>query len=242
MKIKHIRFEDLILYNDEDLLAINKPTGYSSLSERFEPDTGLLEMGRKLFPDLKLCHRLDKYTTGILLFAHHAEAYRNLSIQFQKREVQKIYKTVINEARHFDHLEVKAPLSPIIKGTVRIDYKDGKPALTLVHSEKIFRGHTYVRCQPLTGRSHQIRVHMAYLKCPIVGDLLYGGKNLYLSEFKRKYRLTGDQDEYPLNDNYLLHAESITCKHPTKNEDLTLSAPFPKNFRVILELLEKHDQ
>ena len=241
MKVKHINFEELILFQDDDLVAINKPIGYTSLEERYEPGSGLLEKAKKIFPDIKICHRLDKYTTGILLFAKNPESYRHVSMQFQNRQAKKVYKTLIKSARHFENQEVNAPLSPIVKGIVRIDYAHGKKATTVFHSEKIFKHHTYLSCMPITGRSHQIRVHLAYLKCPMVGDLLYGGENLYLSEFKKRYKLSGDQDEYPLNDNYMLHSECLSILHPRTESPISFTAPLPKNLRVSLDLLEKYD-
>jgi 23S rRNA pseudouridine955/2504/2580 synthase len=234
------KFQDLILHEDDHLLAINKPAGVASLAERNEPGTGLLEMGRRYFPDLSLCHRLDKFTTGVLLFAKTDDAYRNIAMQFEARTVQKEYRTLVRGAVQWQGLVVEAPLSANSKGVVRVDYMDGKECITVFNTVQAFKDYTLISAHPFTGRSHQIRVHLAHIGHPIVGDTLYGGAGLLLSEIKRRYKPTAEE-ELPINAGYVLHALSLRLAHPATDAELAIAAPLSENLQTCLTVLEKYD-
>lgn len=234
------KFRDIILYEDDELLAVNKPAGIASLEERNAPGTGMLEMARRDYESIKLCHRLDKFTTGVLLFAKSDESYRNVSMQFEDREIQKEYHTLIRGVVQWEGLVVEAPLSTNSKGIVRVDYLDGKDCITVFNTQKTFKDFTWVKAFPFTGRSHQIRVHLAHIACPIIGDTLYGGKGLFLSELKRGYKPT-QEEELPINAGYILHAFSLNLKHPTLNTPLHIEAPLSENLTTCLTVLEKYN-
>lgn len=233
------RFAANILVEDADLLVLAKPAGISTLAERTGNEPNLLDLGRAYCPTLQVCHRLDKQTTGALLFAKTPDAYRALTQQFEKRVVVKVYWALLNGHPPVgDGVAITAPLAVNPKGIVRADFKTGKPAETRFRLEATYPTVTLVAAKPITGRSHQIRVHAAFMGHPLVGDTLYGGTDLKLSDFKKGYK--GDRyDEAPLNHGFLLHATSLTFHHPATGAEMTAEAPLPDHFAAVLKVLAK---
>lgn len=235
----HFHLEEATLWEDDHLLAVNKPAGIATLSERANKETGLLEMVRGFLPEVQVCHRLDKPTTGALLFAKNNEAYRNLTRQFERREVTKIYLALVNGLPAFGTgVAVTAPISHGRNNVNKIDFKAGKAAETRFRMERAFPTVSLVAAKPITGRSHQIRLHAAYTGHPLVGDSLYGGTDLKLSDFKKGYK--GDPfDERPLNHGLLLHAHQLTFRHPVTENEILIEAPLAENFEACLKILER---
>lgn len=236
---KFIQFNDLILYEDDHILLINKPVDVASLDDKSKRNIN--HLAKKYHPDLTLCHRLDKMTSGILLLAKGVENHRALALQFQHRQVQKEYHTLVEGTHHFDAYQIDLPLAISANKRVSIDKQQGKPAQTVVHSETFFKHFTFLRCEPITGRMHQIRVHLSAMKCPIVGDQLYGGRDFYLSRIKQNYRHSSKKEEQPINHGYLLHAHRLAFTHPASEEPMEFTAPYPKYFEVTLKVLRKYD-
>lgn len=233
-------FKDLILFEDEDFIVINKPSGIASLEDRsFESSTNILEMARAYHAAAQLCHRLDKDTTGALAIAKNPEAYRLLSMQFEARTVRKTYHAVSDGIHDFKDKVVDIPILALAKGAVRIDRLKGKSAQTKVQTLKAYRFHTLVECQPLTGRMHQIRVHLSTIGAPIICDEQYGGKILFLSTIKRKYNLKKDTEELPLIKRIALHAFALQFVNKD-DKPIYVEAPYPKDFNVLVKQLEKN--
>ena len=138
----------------------------------------------------------------------------------------------------FNHELVDRNLLASNKGIAKVS-KDGKPAQTFFHTLKTYWAHTLVECRPITGRLHQIRVHLAYLKSPICGDTLYGGKALYLSSLKRRFNLKKDTEELPIMQRVSLHAFSIVFAGLDGNP-IKVDAPYPKDFQVLVQQLDKN--
>ena len=235
--MKKITFEDLILLENSDFMVINKPPYLSSLDDRHEAQN-ILDLAKTYREDAQLCHRLDKETSGCLVIAKHAEAYRHLAMQFESRQVEKIYHAVAEGIHDFQNQLVDRNLAANNKGIAKVS-KDGKPAQTVVHTLKTYFAHSLLSCSPITGRLHQIRVHLAYLKAPICGDTLYGGKPLYLSALKRRFNLKKDTDELPIMQRVSLHAFSIQFLG-LNGKKITVQAPYPKDFQVLVQQLEKN--
>jgi 23S rRNA pseudouridine955/2504/2580 synthase len=234
-----IVFEDLIIFENEDYILINKPPHISSLDERTGEGTSILRLARDYYGDIQVNHRLDKETSGILALAKHPEAYRALSIQFEKRQVDKIYHAVVSGIHIFEGVCVYLPIHPLTNGMVKIDRQRGKEAETFFDTLQLYQKHTLVQCRPVTGRMHQIRIHLTALKAPIVCDPQYGGDYIYLSSIKRKFNLKKDTEELPLIQRVALHAFSLSF-NLLNGERITVEAPYPKDFGVLVKQLEKN--
>ncbi|RIV27853.1 RluA family pseudouridine synthase [Fibrisoma montanum] len=235
-----VQFEDLIVFENDDYILINKPPHIASLDERTNDRAlSIIRLAKAYHPDAQLGHRLDKETSGIMAIAKHPEAYRHLAMQFEHREVTKRYHAVTNGVHDFDGVSVYLPIAPIKDGTaVRIDREKGKLAETIFNTLQAYRQNTLVECIPITGRMHQIRVHLMCLKAPIVNDPTYGGEPLFLSELKRHFNLKKDTEEQPLIQRVALHAHSLTFDL-LDGERQQFEAPYPKDFGVLVRQLEK---
>ncbi|MCU0450382.1 MAG: pseudouridine synthase [Bernardetiaceae bacterium] len=231
-----LHFPDLILRETDDYLLVNKPPHVSTLDERLGTATSIIRLAKAYWPEAQVCHRLDKETSGILAIAKHPEAYRHLSMQFEHREVKKTYHAVAKGLHQFEGVGVYLPILPLNNGLVRIDREEGKEAETIFITKETFRQHTLVECFPLTGRMHQIRIHLAALKAPIVADVSYGGPMLYLSDLKRNFNLKKHTEEQPLINRVALHAFALTFNN-LQGEELHTEAPYPKDITALLRQL-----
>ena len=200
----------------------------------------MLRLARNYWQDAQICHRLDKETSGALIIAKNPEAYRSVSIQFEKRQVKKVYHAIIDGTHVFEELLIDLPILNVGKGNVTISRQEGKRAETWFNSIKYFKHYTLAECRPVTGRMHQIRIHLATQRASIAGDELYKGKPVLLSELKRNYRLGKDQEELPIMKRFALHAFEVSFKI-NPEEEITVHAPYPKDFETLLKLLEKFD-
>ncbi|HLT73273.1 MAG TPA: RluA family pseudouridine synthase [Cyclobacteriaceae bacterium] len=230
-----IKFKEIILLEDDHYLVVSKPPGIATLEDRTDP-VNLLALAKAYHPDAQACHRLDKETSGVLVFAKNPEAYRHLSLQFQQRKVEKIYHAVTDGIHRFEDVLVDKPILKSNEGPVKIS-KSGKPAQTRFTSLKAYRMHTLVSCRPITGRMHQIRVHLAFLGAPITGDAWYGGKPFFLSSVKRSFNLKKDTEEEALMKRVALHAFSIGFSD-LSGETVKVEAPYPKDMRALIRQLE----
>jgi 23S rRNA pseudouridine955/2504/2580 synthase len=234
--MKKVDFQNLILLENEDYLVINKPPYLSSLDDRHEAQN-ILDLAKAHTADAQLCHRLDKETSGCLVIAKNPEAYRHLAIQFENRKVDKVYHAVIEGIKDFQQELVDRNLVATNKGIAKVS-KEGKSAQTVFSTLKTYYAHTLVECKPITGRLHQIRVHLAYLKSPICGDTMYGGNPLYLSSLKRRFNLKKNTEELPIMQRVSLHAYSIGFEG-LDGKLIQVIAPYPKDFQVLVQQLEK---
>jgi len=236
--MKYPVFEDLIIFENEDYVVVNKPPFLATLEDRTPNTTNLLKIARQYNPDLQACHRLDKDTSGCLVFAKNAEAYRHLAMQFEARKVYKVYHAVVWGTQKFADELVNRAILPNAKGVAKLS-PQGKPAETYFTTLESFGRHALVECLPVTGRLHQIRVHLAFLGTPIVGDELYGGEQLYLSSLKRGFNLKKNTEELPLIKRFALHSFNIGFTL-LNGEPVKIEAPYPKDFAVLLKQLRAH--
>ena len=243
-----------VLWESDDAVALNKPAGLATIPGRAEADDVVARIARQLGlpcegstdPRIRVVHRLDKDTSGVILFAKNIEAQRHFSRQFRENQTQKEYLALIGGRPETEEGEIDAPLgiSPKSKLRMAVLTHGGRPARTLWKIEKKFRLFTLLRVFPKTGKTHQIRVHLKHIGFPLAIDPLYNparpGKptGLFLSLFKRNYRSDGSE-ERPLIDRLTLHAEKLTFQE-RDGSMRTVIAPLPKDFRAILNQLQKY--
>ncbi|MFZ6001940.1 MAG: RluA family pseudouridine synthase [Bacteroidota bacterium] len=237
--MKHARFNfaETVLFENADYVVLNKPPHISTLEDRNDP-INILAEARVVIPDAQVCHRLDKDTSGVLAIARHPEAYRHLSMQFEHRQVTKIYHAVADGLHSFQNEEVDRAILKQNDGTVKIA-REGKEAQTFFTTLKTFKAHTLVECRPVTGRMHQIRIHLATLGASITGDLMYGGKYAYLSALKRGFKLKDATEEEPLMKRMALHAFSLQFEG-LDGKKIEVQAPYPKDFRALINQLQNN--
>lgn len=237
MKTPITRFKQSILFENNDYILINKPPFLSTLEDRNEP-INLLRLAQEIEPNAQVCHRLDKDTSGVLAIARNPDAYRHLSIQFEQRQVKKVYHALVDGNNQFEEHLVDLNILKLSDGTVRID-RSGKSAQTWFTTLQQFKNHSLVQCMPVTGRMHQIRIHLAFLKAQIMGDETYGGKLFYLSSVKRRFKLKKDSDEEPFMKRMALHAYSLSFIG-MEAEKIEVVAPYPKDFAALLKQLSQN--
>ncbi len=244
-----------VLYEDDAVLVIDKPAGISTEPERWARDAtniagslswhaaGDVAPGEVASWRPRLVHRLDKDTSGALIAAKELAAERRLRKAFEEGAVEKHYLALV-EGEHplADDEEdvVDLPLAPDRRrGGIQRVHRSGKPSETRVRVERRFRGYTLLRCRPITGRTHQIRVHLAETGFPLVVDPYYGRRDaLLLSELKRGYRSKPGQSERALIDRLTLHAARIAF--PSASGDtIAVEAPLPADFGRVLKQLGK---
>ncbi len=206
-----------VLYEDEDLLAVNKPEGLVAVPERRRLDQSLFEMlcaerGEKLY----IVHRIDRETSGVIVFARNAETHRQINWQFESRSVEKVYLALVHGIIGDDQGEIDKPLRQFGSGRVAVDAQRGKDSITEFRVLERLEAFTLVEARPRTGRRHQIRVHFYSIGHPIVGDPLYGNKAI--------------QSCYP---RLMLHARRLTLDHP-RGQRLTIEAAVPQSFQRVL--------
>jgi len=231
-----------IIFEDDDIIVVDKPSGMLTIPDRFSSAENLRGLLTEKYGKIFVVHRLDKETSGIMIFAKNAESHRSLSIQFEHHTVQKIYSAVIAGQLAEDSLEIDIPLmlDPVQKGMMRPSAR-GKESLTIMRAVEKFRIATYVECDLRTGRQHQIRVHAASIGHPLLVDSLYGtSEQFFLSSIKRRYNLQKDAEEKPIISRITLHSTSLGFKHPKTQEDMVFKAEPPKDFNALLSVLRKY--
>lgn len=231
---------DLILYADDTLLVIDKPAGLLALPDGYDPDAPhIASVLSPEFGDLWIVHRLDRETSGVLALARTPGAHQALNEQFESRETSKVYHALVRGAPDWTDYTVRLPLRPDGDRQHRtvVDRRQGKPSVTHLRVLERFGKYALVEARPETGRTHQIRVHLAAQGFPVVADPLYGdGKGIYLSELKTTYK---KQPGRPLLGRLGLHAFSLTLAHPVSGQLLRFEAPYPKDFTAALNQLRK---
>jgi 23S rRNA pseudouridine1911/1915/1917 synthase len=230
-----------ILYEDDDLIVINKPAGQSVHPGAGTPDHTLVNALLHYEPRLAelprggIIHRLDKDTTGVLVVARRLSAYTRLVNELQERRFEREYRTVVTGAM-ISGGRIEAPLGrhPRQRTRMAVVVRGGKEAVTHYRVLQRFRAHTYLQVTLETGRTHQIRVHMAHINHPIVGDPAYGGRLKLPPQsspaFIDMLRHFGRQ---------ALHAARLGLEHPTRGEFMAWEAPLPPDMHALLLSLEE---
>jgi RluA family pseudouridine synthase len=231
-----------VIFEDDAVIAFEKPSGLLSAPDRWDKDReNLMDIVHKRWsPDYFNAHRLDRGTSGIVLCAKNREALRKLSAAFESRGVTKEYIAFVRDAPPGERGVIPLALSedPHRPGQMRTD-PAGKPAETRYEVVKRWRGYSLVTAWPQTGRTHQIRVHLAAVGSPIIGDPMYGdGRPLLLSALKRGY-VPPPEGEHPLIGRMALHARRLELEHPVTGQPLVIESPMPNDFTVAMKYLDK---
>jgi RluA family pseudouridine synthase len=244
-----------ILYEDADLIAINKPAGLLLAQDPWDKERESLmwllhnavraqrpwTVERKL-AYLANAHRMDAGTSGVALLARNKSTLTNLTTQFKENHPRLQYTALVNGSPQEQTMEINLPLAPCLlhPGLSEVSPTGGKPAITRISLMERFNGYSLIRAEPSTDRPHQIRVHLREIGCPLVADPDYGsGAPLLLSSLKKHYKLKAD-GERPLLGQFALHAEQMEFTHPSTGDSVTISAPWPKDLTVSIKYLRRY--
>ncbi len=229
-----------VIHEDERIVVFDKASGVSTIPERFEKGGSLKELAEEKFGRLWTVHRIDKGTSGLVIFGRDAEAHKSLNDQFESRETGKLYAAVVEGEMIKDEMQVDIPLAsdPAKPGRMRASAR-GKESLTILRVRERYRGFTYIEAEPQTGRTHQIRVHCKAVGLPLLVDAMYGNHTEFLlSSIKRKFKDYG-REERPLVDRLTLHAERLTLRHPGTGENVTFEAQLPRDLKALVTQMRK---
>ena len=221
-----------VVHEDDDIIVVNKPKGMVEHPANGNPDSTLVNaimahckgrlsgIGGEIRPGI--VHRLDKDTSGLLIVAKNDKAHINLSEQIKNRKVKKIYITLVRGVVSENEATINMPIGRSTKDRKKMEVrKDGKEAITHFKVLKRYDKYTLLEVKIDTGRTHQIRVHMAQIGHPVVGDMVY-------SNGKNEFGIQGQ----------MLHAKSLDFKHPITGKETHLEAELPEYFTEILNQLE----
>ena len=247
---KDILPEDIplnIIHEDDEIIILNKQPGilvhpargntHGTLVNALAFYCDTLSSGLGEFRP-GIVHRLDRNTTGVMVVAKNDAAQWKIAGQFERRQVNKTYLAIVHGTPDLTRDRINAPLGvhPRMREKYAIRPETGKESITFYEVLESFRGFSLMKMTPKTGRTHQIRVHLSYLKHPIVADDMYGGKLVY------PWQLTDAEPttQEPVIDRVALHASTLEFKHPTTDEMVKFDAPLPDDMQTLLDMLRKH--
>ena len=228
--ITPVKMELDIVYQDDDIAVVNKPSGLvvhpgpghydaTLVHGLLECLSGLSGIGGVMRPGI--VHRIDKDTSGLLVVAKHDAAHETLSEALKQHEIKREYLAIVHGVLDHDQGKIDAPVGRSVHNRLLMDVvKDGKRAITHFEVVERFAKHTLVRCRLETGRTHQIRVHFKYIGYPIVGDPQYGPK--------KDTSLTGQY----------LHAIALSFAHPISKEECRFETPIPSSFTDYIKTIQ----
>ena len=234
-----MKLSEQIIFQDDNLVAVNKPSGVLTIPDR-EGNVSLKNYLQTAFGEIFTVHRLDRGTSGIVVFAKNEKTHKQLSQIFEGREIEKYYQGLVlgKLAEPAGTIDIPIMEHPVTKGLM-VTNKKGKPSQTEYQVLETFRYFSWLQFQIHTGRTHQIRVHMKHIGHPIVCDEMYGdAKPILLSSLKKKFKLSkNDEEERPILARLALH--SFRLKFVLNTKELNLTAPLPKDMRACLQQLRK---
>ena len=236
-----------ILYQDADIIVVNKPTGLSVTKDRSHYEELLPTLRKQLkladTDKLLLVHRLDKETSGVMILARNTAAQKQFTGYFMKGVIKKTYLALVAGAVTSDEGTIDVPIGNDKKDPRRMcidQSKRGRKAVTNWRLLADFGGIALLAVSPITGRTHQIRVHLPSAGMPMAIDPLYGNKEgLMLSSFKANYRLGKGEEEKPLINRLTLHAYQIELP-PETGRPAVFAAKVDKKFAAAIKMLAKH--
>jgi 23S rRNA pseudouridine1911/1915/1917 synthase len=230
-----------IIFENDDFVVVNKPAGMLSIPDRTQSEPSLKDMLIEKYGHIFTVHRLDKETSGIILFAKNDVAHKYFSAAFELRSVEKYYLGLVHGVPANKSGSIDAPISEhLVQKGLMVVHKNGKPSLTDYELVEALGKYSLVKFRIHTGRTHQIRVHAKNIGHPIACDPLYGdGKPLLLSSIKKKYKLSKQEDEErPILNRVALHSYQLKFTDAAGNA-FDLVAELPKDIRALMQQLKK---
>lgn len=232
-----------IIFENDDFIAVNKESGMLSIPDRYdETQLSLYKILNQKYGKIFIVHRLDRDTSGLILFAKNEATHKYLSQLFEQRNIEKKYLGIVRGSMPEKKGSINEPIAehPIKKGMMTIS-KRGKASLTNYEVLEDYGIFSLVQFDIQSGRTHQIRVHTKSIGHPIICDELYGdGKPILLSSFKKKYKLSqNDPEERPIISRLPLHSHSLHFKDIYQKE-FFIEAPLPKDMKALLQQLKKN--
>jgi 23S rRNA pseudouridine955/2504/2580 synthase/23S rRNA pseudouridine1911/1915/1917 synthase len=238
-----MKISDILIFENDDFVVLNKPSGLLSVPDREGKEISLKRLLQEKYAPAQIfaIHRLDKGTSGLIVFAKNESTHKFLSFQFENRETKKIYLGLVISSPIEKRGSIDAPIMehPSKKGIMVINRK-GKESLTDYEVMEDFGIYSWMRFQIFTGRTHQIRVHMKDIGHPIVCDEVYGdGKPVFVSSIKHRFKLSKNvEEEQPILSRLALHAYQLKFTG-RDNKPYEFEAPLPKDLRATLQQLSK---
>ncbi|MDX9723354.1 MAG: RluA family pseudouridine synthase [Myxococcota bacterium] len=212
-----------VLFEDEALIAYAKPSGLLIAPDRWDKGkANLCELVHAQHPDWFNAHRLDRDTSGLVVFAKNAEVLRRLCRLFETRQVEKDYLAIVEGVPDWQERRIDAPLLPDRRHLMRVDPR-GKKASSSAWVLRRYQAHALLRLRPHTGRSHQLRAHCRELGFPILSDPLYGREGIV--EGRKR-----PGEASPLIARTALHAQRLAFVHPVHGQALCIEAPLPEDW------------
>jgi len=230
-----------ILFENNEFIALNKPAGLLSVPDRTQSAPSLKDLLIEKYKEIFTVHRLDRETSGVIVFARTAEVHQYMSVIFQERQVDKVYYGIVWGVPALSKGVIELPIleHPGKNGMMVVNRK-GKPASTGYEVMENFGKYSLLKFDLYTGRTHQIRVHMKESGHPILCDPLYGdGKPFFVSSLKRNYKHSEDEEEKPILSRLALHSARLTFTD-VHGEKIALEAEMPKDLRALLSQMRKN--
>jgi 23S rRNA pseudouridine1911/1915/1917 synthase len=231
-----------IVFENDNFIAINKPAGLLSIPDRTQSEPSLKDMLLHKYGNIFTVHRLDKDTSGMIVFAKNEVTHKFLSQAFEERRVEKYYQGIVHGSPAEKKGTIDAPISEhLIQKGLMVIHRNGKPSVTDYEVIEDYKSYSLLQFQLHTGRTHQIRVHCKNIGHPLACDDLYGdGKPVLLSSLKKKYKLSKhEEEERPMLNRLALHSYCLKFTDAAGHA-FNLIAELPKDMRALLQQLKKH--
>lgn len=233
-----------IIFEHSQYVVVSKAAGVLSVPERFSNEISLKRMLRDRYGEIYTVHRLDKGTSGLILYARNLDGHKDLNQMFEDRKVTKKYLAIVEGRLRQKSGEIDAPILKLPGENRVVIHKQGKPSLTSYEVIKQFGSHALLSLNLHTGRTHQIRIHLNHLGHPLMVDPVYGRHEEFMVSSvkgKNKYHLEKGTVERPLLTRTPLHAEYLAFQDPFDQEERQFRDPVPKDMRATINQLTKWD-